>query len=88
MEQTTEQRQPQTVPQTCQHCRWYKIAEGEHLLPWSNVDGEQAQKDVEFCCFNPPTSGLYPWSFGETDGDATCSKWEAMPEAKPDGVEG
>ena len=62
---------------TCQYCRWYKIARGEYYLPFPHAENEMRQINVEFCCFNPPTSGLFPWSFGETSPDATCSKWEA-----------
>ena len=65
---------------TCQFCRWHKIARGTHYLPFSHTD--EAQRDVEFCCFNPPHGGLYPWSFGETAPDATCSKWEAREDQR------
>ena len=62
---------------TCEHCRWYHIAEGENDPPWADT---AAYIDVAICTFNPPGNGPYPWSFGETVADAKCSKWEALDE--------
>ena len=61
---------------TCQYCRWFMRVKGKHYLPWPQQEDELPQENVEVCCYNPPTSGLFPWSFGEVDVSARCSKWE------------
>lgn len=67
-------------PQTCRYCRWYKVSWGENdLPPMYRRDLVGTARNVKICCYNPPNAGTFPWSFGETRPDMTCSKFEPIP---------
>ena len=66
-------------PRTCEYCRWYKIVEGEFEPPFRTT---WRRCNAEICLYNPPSGGVFPWSFGETASDMTCSKWEPK-DARP-----
>ena len=80
MEQTTEQRQPQTVPQTCQYCRWFRRIGGDFLLEETKTRRTYAH-NPEICTARPPKAGRdFPLTFPETDAAFSCSAWEANPD--------
>lgn len=82
------------IPKICRFCKWYRIEE-DVTLPHSYT-GEKTswtnptinQKRFAFCCYNPPSGGIYPFSFGETISCATCSKWEMSENAPQEAAEG
>lgn len=68
---------PET-PKECRFCKWYRTEEGV-IAPFSFTGPNRYWKQdvIAFCCYNPPSGSVpYPWSFGETAPDLTCSKWE------------
>lgn len=76
-----EQRQAQMMPQTCQHCRWFKRVPGDFLLEETRTRIVFA-RNPEICTARPPKAGRdYPLSFAETDAACSCSQWQAMPDA-------
>lgn len=80
------------IPRICRFCKWYKIEE-DVPLPHSytgeitGLYNSQKQKRFALCCYNPPSGGIYPFSFGETISCATCSKWEMSEDAPQEAAE-
>jgi len=73
---------------TCKNCRWFKQVQGDFLLEVTRTRRTYVHDPV-ICTARPPRAGRdFPLSFPETDAAFCCSAWAAMPEAKPDGVEG